>query len=83
MYTQAFFIKKCYLNYEKEIISCAALYLASKNEYYKRKLSDFIFNYHKAKLSGKVQFLCQLNIQVSYSNLLMMLRRMSLPRKFA
>jgi|LauGreDrversion4_2_1035121.scaffolds.fasta_scaffold467724_1 hypothetical protein len=28
MYTQVFFIKKSYMNYEKEIISCAALYLS-------------------------------------------------------
>lgn len=41
------------MNYEKEIISCAALYLSSKNEYYKRKLSDFLLNYQKNKLTGK------------------------------
>jgi len=53
LYTQVFFVKKCYLNYDKEIISCAALYLSSKNEYYKKKLSDFLFTYHKNKLTGK------------------------------
>jgi hypothetical protein len=45
LYTQAFFLQKSYFNYEKEIISCAALYLASKNEYYKKKLSDFLLVY--------------------------------------
>ena len=49
------FVKKCYLNYDKEIISCAALYLSSKNEYYKKKLSDFLFTYHKNKLTGKAK----------------------------
>ncbi len=53
MYTQVFFLKKSYINYEKEIISCAALYLSKKNEYYKKKLSDFLFVYHKNKMSGK------------------------------
>ncbi len=50
-------MKKCYLNYDKEIISCAALYLSSKNEYYKRKLSDFLLNYQKIKLSCKLHHL--------------------------
>jgi hypothetical protein len=50
-------VKKCYLNYDKEIISCAALYLSSKNEYYKRKLSDFLLNYQKIKLSCKLHHL--------------------------
>jgi Gpi18-like mannosyltransferase len=53
MYTQAFFLQKCFFNYEKEIISCAALYMASKNEYFKLKLSDFLLNYHKTKLACK------------------------------
>jgi hypothetical protein len=53
MYTQVFFLKKSHINYEKEIISCAALYLSQKNEYYKKKLSDFLFVYHKNKMTGK------------------------------
>lgn len=57
MYTQIFFLKKCYFNFEKEIISCAALYLASKNEYFKRKLGDFLMTYHKNKLSGKIEMI--------------------------
>jgi Fe-S oxidoreductase len=56
MYGQAFFLKRCYLNYEKEIVSCAALYMASKNEYFKLKLSDFLLNYHKTKLAGKLLY---------------------------
>lgn len=54
MYTQVFFLKKSYINYEKEIISCAALYLSQKNEYYKKKLSDFLFVYHKNKMTGQL-----------------------------
>ena len=69
MYTQAFFLKRCYFNYEKEIIGCAALYLASKNEYSKIKLSDLLLIYHKTKLQGKWYFLSEgLKLRDNYSS---------------
>lgn len=49
IYVNLFFIKNCYLNYERELICNAALYLSAKLYNQKRKISDFALNYHKLK----------------------------------
>eukprot|EP00347_Sterkiella_histriomuscorum_P003972 403362233 len=54
IYNQLFFLKKSYLNYEKELYQNAALYLASKNLNHKRKISDFCLYYHKLKYLGSL-----------------------------
>ena len=55
LYTNWFFVVKSYVNHDKQVVACAALYLSSKLLYNKRKISDFYIGYHKLKYINKLQ----------------------------
>ena len=49
---QIFYLQQSYLENERELLCCAALFVASKQLYQRNKLHDYCILYHRLKKSG-------------------------------
>lgn len=54
MYTNLFYIDKTYLEYERGLVCCAAILIASKALYEKVRINDICIQYWQCKHKGRI-----------------------------